>query len=108
MGAGTGKSSTHPVNADAPGRTLARGGIISRISHPRSTGLVLPAEAVVEPPEHGLELGAPVVGVVVLAAVGMFEEEAVFGDVVVCTGGDAPPEADAVLSPTRAPVLSAY
>ncbi|MFF4355172.1 hypothetical protein [Streptomyces sp. NPDC001530] len=42
------------------------------------------------------EVGAPVVGVVVLAAVGVFEEEAVLGDVVPDSGGEAPPEAGAV------------
>jgi hypothetical protein len=41
------------------------------------------------------ELGAPVVGVVVLAAMGVFEEEAVLGKLVAGAGGEAPPEAGA-------------
>ncbi|MEU0254574.1 hypothetical protein ABZ299_19125 [Streptomyces sp. NPDC006184] len=45
------------------------------------------------------EFGAPVVGVVVLAAVGVFEEEAVFGD----TGW---PKPAAKRHPKRAPLLS--
>jgi hypothetical protein len=41
------------------------------------------------------EWGAPVVGVVVFAAVGVFEEEAVLGDLVAGADGEAPPEAAA-------------
>jgi hypothetical protein len=47
----------------------------------------------------GLSTGAversPVVGVVVFAAVGVFEEEAVLGEGVAEAGGEAPPEAGA-------------
>lgn len=42
------------------------------------------------------ELGAPVPRVVVLAAVGVIEDEAVLGDVMVGAGGKPPPEAGAV------------
>ncbi|MFF9025733.1 hypothetical protein [Streptomyces eurythermus] len=41
------------------------------------------------------QLGAPVVGVVVLAAVDVLEEEAVLGEVVADSCGEAPPEAGA-------------
>ncbi|MEW2497521.1 hypothetical protein AB0942_28895 [Streptomyces nodosus] len=47
------------------------------------------------------EFGAPVVGVVVLAAVGVLEKQTVLGDLVADAGGEPPPEAGTASRPDR-------